>query len=131
MLQLYPGNATMIQDKTAFSCMEYFEFGSDTWATLFWYHCFNGFFLGKIPLISKLQLREEFSAKLAYGTLRDWNNGTDPKFGAITQFPFGMKSMNGVPYVELGVGISNILRLLRVDFVWRVTHREVEGIGAD
>lgn len=131
MLQLYPGNATIIQDKTAFSCMEYFEFGSDTWATLFWYHCFNGFFLGKIPFISKLQLREEVSAKLAYGTLRDWNNGTDAKYGALTQFPFGMKSMNGVPYVELGVGISNILRILRVDFVWRVTHREVEGIGAD
>ena len=131
LLQMYPGNATNIEDKTAFSCMEYFEFGSDTWATLFWYHCFNGFFLGKIPLISKLQLREEFSAKMAYGTLRDWNNGTDAKYGAMMQFPFGMKPLNGVPYIELGAGISNIFRVLRVDFIWRVTHREVEALGAD
>ena len=131
LLQMYPGNATNIEDKTAFSCMEYFEFGSDTWATLFWYHCFNGFFLGKIPLISKLQLREEFSAKMAYGTLRDWNNGTDAKYGAMMQFPFGMKPLNGVPYIELGAGISNIFRVLRVDFIWRVTHREVEAMGAD
>lgn len=133
-LQMYPGNATNIMDKTAFSCMEYFEFGSDTWATLFWYHCFNGFFLGKIPLISKLQLREEFSAKMAYGTLRDWNNGSDPKYNAMMQFPqwadsqTRMTTLGGVPYIELGAGISNIFRILRVDFVWRVTHREVEKI---
>ena len=137
MLQLYPGNATNILDKTAFSCMEYFEFGSDTWATLFWYHCFNGFFLGKIPLISKLQLREEISAKVAYGSLRDWNNGTDPKYGAMMRFPewpgsqTRMTALGDVPYVELGVGLSNIFRLLRVDFIWRVTHREVEKILPD
>lgn len=131
MLQMYPGNATNIQDKTAFSCMEYFEFGSDTWATLFWYHCFNGFFLGKIPLVSKLQLREEFSLKMAYGTLRDHNNGTDSKFGAMMQFPYGMKPLGNVPYIEIGAGLSNIFRILRVDFVWRLTHREVEGIGPD
>ena len=28
------------------------------------------------------------------------------------------------PYVEVGVGISNIFRLLRVDAYWRLTHRE-------
>ena len=134
MLQMYPGNATNIMDKTAFSCMEYFEFGSDTWATFMWYHCFNGFFLGKIPLISKLQLREEFSAKVAYGTLRDWNNGSDQKYGAMMRFPqwensqTRMTTLGGVPYVELGAGISNIFRVMRVDFIWRVTHREVEKV---
>ena len=124
MLQMFPGNATNLLDKTAFSCMDYFEFGADTWATMFWYHCFNGFFLGKIPLIRELNLREEFTAKIAYGTLSDKNNGTDIKYGAMTQFPFGMQPMNGVPYVELGAGVSNIFRVLRVDFIWRVTHRE-------
>ena len=127
MLQMFPGNATNILDKTAFSCMEYFEFGADTWATLFWYHSFNGFFLGKIPGIRELNLREEFTLKMAYGTLRDENNGTDRKYGAMMPFPYGMKPMNGVPYLELGAGVSNIFRLFRVDFIWRVTHREVEG----
>ena len=126
-LQLYPGNNTNILDKSAFSCMDYFEFASDTWATLLWYHTFNGFFLGKIPLLRKLQLREEFSAKVAYGTLSDRNNGTAPEYGALMQFPMGMRPLDGVPYVELGAGVSNIFRLLRVDFIWRVTHREVPG----
>ena len=35
-----------------------------------------------------------------------------------------MQGLNGVPYIELGAGLSNIFRLLRVDFIWRVTHRE-------
>ena len=37
-------------------------------------------------------------------------------------FPAGMKKLD-TPYVEMGVGISNILRLIRIDFVWRMTHR--------
>ena len=135
LLQMYPGNATPILDKTAFSCMEYFEFGSDTWATVFWYHCFNGFFLGKIPLIRELQLREEFTAKFAYGTLSDKNNGSDAKYGALLQFPHDdlivMNSMKGVPYLELGVGVSNIFRFLRVDCIWRVTHRAVEKANGE
>jgi len=124
LLNLYEGNPTMMTDKSAFSCMEYFEFASDTWATLLWYHTFNGFFLGKIPLIRELQLREEFTAKIAYGTLRDENNGSAASYGAMMKFPYGTQGLNGVPYIELGAGLSNIFRLLRVDFIWRVTHRE-------
>ena len=124
LLNLYQANPTVMTDKSSFSCMQYFEFAADTWATLIWYHTFNGFFLGKIPLIRKLQLREEFIAKVAYGMLRDENNGSDPSFGALTMFPFETRGMNGEPYVELGAGLSNIFRLLRVDFIWRVTQRE-------
>ena len=129
VLNLYQGNATIMTDKSAFSCMEYFEFASDTWATLLWYHTFNGFFLGKIPLIRELQLREEFTAKIAYGSLRDQNNGSDPKYGAVMKFPVNnsgvmTEGLNGVPYIELGAGLSNIFRMLRIDFIWRVTHRE-------
>ena len=140
LLNMFPGNATNILDKSAFSCMEYFEFASDRWATLIWYHNLNGFILGKIPLLRKLQLREEFSAKVAYGMLSDANNGMDPAYGAMTKFPthvypqrgggafaYTTSSMNGKPYVELGIGVSNIFRLLRVDYVRRITHTTVTG----
>jgi hypothetical protein len=139
-LQMFEGNATNILDKSAFSCMEYFEFASDRWAQLIWYHNLNGFILGKIPLLRKLQLREEFSAKIAYGMLTDANNGTDPAYGAMTKFPTNVYSlkggktfsymtqpMGGVPYVELGIGVSNIFRLFRVDYVRRITHTTVPG----
>ena len=34
----------------------------------------------------------------------------------------GMDMLNK-PYVEMGVGLTNIFRILRVDAVWRMTHR--------
>ena len=35
-----------------------------------------------------------------------------------------MTALGKVPYVELGAGISNIFRLVRVDFIYRLTHRQ-------
>ena len=67
--------------------------------------------------------------KAVYGTLSEKNNGilgSEHSSEAPLLFPKGMTSLNK-PYVEMGVGISNILRLLRVDAFWRLTHREIEG----
>ncbi len=131
-LHLHEGNGTFILDKSAFSCMEFFEFASDTWVSLLWHHNFNGLLLGYIPLVRKLNLREEFSFKGSWGMLSDRNNvqgpgvsgeGVPGQDGRIL-FPEGMKTMGNVPYLEIGVGVSNILRLFRVDCTWRLTHLE-------
>lgn len=119
MLHLHEGNGTKLLDKSSFSCMDFFEFASDTWATLMWDHNFYGFFLGKIPLMKKLQLREAITLKATWGHLSE-RNGTD----APLIFPENMHSMGKVPYVEAGVALTNILRLFRVDCVWRLTHRD-------
>jgi len=131
MLKLHEGNATYFLDKSAFNCMDFYEFASDTWTTLMYEHNFGGFFFGKIPLLKQLQLREVATFKMAYGTISDHNNGilgNDKMREATLLFPLGMGDLNR-PYVEMGVGISNILRLFRVDFFWRMTHRyhEIDG----
>ena len=125
LLKLHEGNGTYILDQSSFSCMEFYEFASDTWTTLFWEHNFGGFFLGKIPLIKKMKMREVFTLKAAYGTLSKKNNGiigNPNSSNAPMLFPAGMDMLNK-PYVEMGVGLTNIFRLLRVDAVWRMTHR--------
>ena len=131
LLKIYEGNETYRIKSKAFSCMDYYEFASDTWATLFWEHDFRGFFLGKIPLIKKLKLREIALVRAAYGSLRDENNGIpgDPAFGSEMIFPEGMDKLD-TPYVEAGVGLSNIFKVMRVDAVWRLTHRDkmVDGV---
>jgi len=120
LLKLHEGNQTYFLDKSAFSCMDYFEFGSDRWLTGYYVHNFNGFFLGKIPLLKKLDLREVVTARFAWGTLTEAN---DREHGPFL-FPDNMSLQTlEVPYVELGAGISNILRVVRVDAYWRVTHR--------
>jgi hypothetical protein len=38
------------------------------------------------------------------------------------QLPAGMYDLAGRPYMEAGVGIENIFKVLRIDAVWRLTH---------
>ncbi|MDE5652762.1 MAG: hypothetical protein K2I48_04735 [Muribaculaceae bacterium] len=33
--------------------------------------------------------------------------------------------LNSTPYMELGVGIDNILTCIRLDYIWRLTYRHV------
>ena len=124
MLKIHEGNGTYTFSRYSFACMNYYEFASDLWTTLFWEHNFKGFFLGKIPLLRRLQWREVASVRAAYGTIRKENNGIkgDDSFGSVMLFPEKMDKLNR-PYVEMGVGITNIFRVLRIDTFWRMTHR--------
>lgn len=114
LLNLHAGNATFFYDKHAFSCMEAYEFASDRWISGFYEHNFNGFFLGKIPLLKKLDWREVATVRFAWGDLSETNR----------QNALQETGVLNTPYVEAGVGIGNILRIFRVDCFWRLTHRE-------
>lgn len=125
-LKLHAGNASYIMSTHAFSCMGYYEFASDKWAELFYEHNFGGFFLGHVPLLKLLNLREMFSVKCAWGSLSEKNNGIPGQSGdAPMLFPAGMSSLEK-PYVEVAAGVSNIFKLFRVDGNWRLTHRKVD-----
>ena len=123
LLKLHEGNPTYFYNQHAFSCMNYYEFASDAWVSLFYEHHFRGFFLGKIPLMKRLNWREVFIFKGLIGTLSDENNGSIPNSEALLVFPNGMSSVSK-PYFETGVGIENIFRIFRVDAIWRLTHRD-------
>ena len=121
LLNLHAGNQTFFMDRGAFSCMDYYEFASDRWLRGFYEHNFNGFFLGKIPLIKKLDLREVATFRFAWGTITPANRENAPFL-----LPKETGSLE-VPYVEAGIGIGNILRVLRVDAIWRLTHKREDG----
>ena len=38
------------------------------------------------------------------------------------------RAMGKIPYVEVGVGIENILKVLRLNYVWRLTYRDLPQI---
>ena len=137
LLHVHEGNSTQLINKQSFSCLDFFEFASDTWASLFWYHTLGGYIFGKIPLIRKLGLREELSLRATWGQLSEKNDGNPAHFGgnpaavpAPMIFPkvYGsenyMSSFGRTPYVEAGIGVSNILRFLRFDCFWRLTYRD-------
>lgn len=78
------------------------------------------------PLLKKLQWREVLSCRGMYGRLSDRNNPACSE--GLFQFPAGSHLMGSKPYVEVGAGIENILKVLRLDYVWRLTYRDLPGI---
>lgn len=141
LLEVHPGNETFFFNKFSFSKMHHYEFISDTYATLFLTHHFDGFWFNRFPLLRKLKMRSLFFAKIMVGSLSQENQEANPRFvdgegGEFEQFG-GMFERNNwtaksaslsKPYVEVGVGIENILRLIRVDVVWRLTYTEDEYV---
>ena len=87
----------------------------------------NGWLFNRIPLLKKLKWREIVSCRGLYGHLSDKNN---PELSdGLFAFPIAdTRAMGKTPYVEVGVGIENIFKLLRLDYVWRLTYRDSPGI---
>ena len=107
----------------SFAMMNPMEFITDSylmWDVTYWA---NGAILNYVPLIKKLKLREVFSFRGVWGHLSHKNRPDEnPElfaFPAISNSePIGHK-----PYMEASVGLDNIFRILRVDYVWRLSYR--------
>ncbi len=120
LLKLHEGNETYAFDRYAFNMMNYYEFASDRYASLYIEHHFQGFFLNKIPLMRKLKWREVISAK---GLIGDLSN----RHESIMDFPEGLYSLKE-PYMEASVGIENIFKIFRVDAMWRLSYLDHDNI---
>ncbi len=126
LLNIHNANQTYVYQPTAYNQMNFLEFVSDKFTSLNVDHCFNGFIFNKIPLIKKLALREMVTFKVLYGGLSKSNN---PEYQAdLFKFPTDKNNnpttfaLGNTPYVEVGVGISNIFKFIRIDFVKRLTY---------
>lgn len=121
LLHLHEGNETYVYDRHAYNLMDYYEFASDTYASIAAEHHFMGFFMNKVPLLKKMNLRTVVTAKALWGTLREENKGQLQNTQAPLLFPEGLSDLHK-PYFEAGVGIENILKVGRIDAVWRLSH---------
>lgn len=90
----------------------------------------NGLLFNRIPFVNKLALREVISFRAVYGSITD-NNYYPEQTGMYLFNPeWEVKRMNGAPpYMEMSVGIDNILSVLRIDYVFRLTYRD--AVNAD
>lgn len=122
LMVLHPGNESYVYDFYAYNMMNYYEFVSDEYATLYMFHHFDGFFLNKIPLMRKLKWREIVSGKVLVGRVSDKNRET-------LIFPEHLYELDRGPYYEAGVGLENIFKIFRVDAMWRLSYLDNPNIS--
>ena len=115
LLELHPGNETYYYIETAFNTMNLYEFISDEWIMAGASLHLEGIILNKIPLLRKLKWREVISAKSAWGTI-------DQKHQQILLFPENSYSLTQKPFAEAAIGIENIFKILRVDYLFRLSY---------
>lgn len=111
LLEIMDGNQSYLYDAYRFTLMNSHQYATDKFLTLHAEWNGMGVLFNLIPGVRFLHLRELVECKIAYGGLSDGHSFTD-----------GMQPLT-VPYVEMGVGIGNILRLVDIYSVWRLTHR--------
>jgi hypothetical protein len=127
LLQIIPANQTYGYQPNSYNLMNFLEFVSDHYVGLNAEHHFNGFIFNKVPFLKRLKWREIVTGKILYGGLRAENNPVHdpslPKFPVIN----GQTSTFGLgnqPYIEGGVGIGNIFKILRVDAIERFSYMD-------
>lgn len=136
LLDIAKANQTYAYQLQAYSLMNFLEFVSDRYVSLNVDYHMYGFLFNKVPLLKALKLREVATFKMLYGGVRAENRPeNDP---SLFRFPVDQNgrpttySLEQQPYMEVSVGIENILNLFRIDVVKRLSyldHPNVSNLG--
>jgi len=116
LLEIAPGNQTLIGQQYAYNLMNYYEFINDKYLSIFYTHHFDGLLFNHIPFLRKLKWREVVHAKGIIGNLRKNNKN----YSIFPNYTYTLSK----PYYELGAGIENIFKIGRIDFIWRLNHHD-------
>ncbi|MFM9946086.1 MAG: DUF5686 family protein, partial [Bacteroidia bacterium] len=130
ILEVARGNESYISAYYAYNLMNFFEFVSDQYVSMQYEHNDNGLIFNRIPLIKKLKWRFFYNFKSIYGSLYNSNLRLIPPQDETGKFvtPIG-EFKKGKPYVELGYGIENIFKFVRLDFIHRVNYLDNKDIN--
>ena len=110
-LDIAPGNELYYYNKYAFSMMNKYEFIHDKYAGFTFEHNIGN---GLFRFLPKLKFRQFYTIKTLWGGLSEANKALNFKAG------YDFETLDGRTYMELGTGIDNIFKVLRLDFIWRV-----------
>lgn len=151
LLYVHRGNQTFFHDPNTFNMMNWFEFVSDKYVSVDYYHHFNGFVFNKIPFLKKLKWRLTAGAKAVWGGVSVSNTPGMTEDSRIFNYPsirvedddgnpildqYGNEqyeqvtfTLERMPYVEASVGIENIFKVISVDLVKRFTHLDNPNVA--
>ncbi|HTN68512.1 MAG TPA: DUF5686 family protein [Dysgonamonadaceae bacterium] len=126
-LLLYPNaNKGFIVDNKAFFLIKAMEFINDEQYSLRATYVADNLLFSHVPLFNKLGFRELFILRGTRGKLS--NKNIPSSENGLFVLPQQTIKMSNTPYLEGVVGITNILGLLRVEYIHRLTYRNYPGV---
>lgn len=93
-----------------FNLLHHASFAHNLYSNVHVYFNGGGIFLNKVPGVKKLKLREILSFKMHVGTLTDDYQG-------VFDLPAYYSNVSEFPYAEIGIGVTNIFKVGRVEYV--------------
>lgn len=123
-LMLPNANLSYTIQPESFALMNPLEFINDSYAMVDFTYWMNGLIFNRIPVFNRMKLREVVNFKALWGHLSKRNN---PLYNPqLFTFPTDVHTtpMTNRPYMEISAGLDNILRVFRVDYVWRLSYRD-------
>lgn len=114
-LEYHRGNESYIYDLTKSSLMNQNEFVSDRYIAFYLDQHLNGRIFNYIPLLNRLEIRETITTNIIFGNLHNpfLRNNLPDLTNALNY---------SIPYAEVGIGVENIFKLIRLNFMWRLTY---------
>jgi hypothetical protein len=114
LLNVAPGNEIYYYNKYAFNLMSRFEYITDQYIGAALEHNIGPGLFKYLGLTRRLKLRQFWNLKTLAGNLTEANR----QLNFVDGHPFA--DLRGKLYAEVGTGIDNILKVLRLDLVWRL-----------
>ncbi len=133
LLKAHRANQSFAYQLESYNLMNFMEFISDKYASVNVTQNFWGFFFNRIPLLNRLKLREMVSFKGLWGGLDNANRPTEDN--GLLLFPTNPDgtplsyALGNKPYMEASVGVSNIFKILRVDYVRRLSYLDHPNVA--
>ena len=121
LLHIFAGNQTHAFDPHRFSLMNSYQYAADRYISLQARWDGDGILFNLIPGVRYLRLHELLEFKLAYGS-QHYDHQSVIAYPTLQDASYSLLSAPTTPYVELGVGIGNILRIGEVYGVFRLTN---------
>ena len=111
----------------SYSLLNPMEFAMDRYISCDLTYWGNGVLFNRIPIVKKAKLREIVEFKYLWGGLSKRNNPEHQS--QLYRFPENaeVSIMKTTPYMELSIGLDNILKIFRIDYVWRLTYLNIPG----
>ncbi|PIB30386.1 DUF5686 family protein [Maribacter sp. 4G9] len=115
LLSVVPGNQTFFTNYGTFPNLDFYEFVTDTYASVHLEHNFNGRLFSRIPFLRKLNLREILGLRGVWGSLSEGNIALSAPASLNTP----LRAPSEKIYYEYSIGVGNIFRIFRIDFNFR------------